>query len=76
MSLIANPGVPSIDFEIWCLAVSAINGCGRCLDAHEKGLRTAGIHKDAIQAAVHRAAIVQSAAIAAGAAGLRQTCGL
>ena len=28
MNVIAKPGVDKADFELWCLAVSAINGCG------------------------------------------------
>jgi alkyl hydroperoxide reductase subunit D len=64
MNVIGNPGVAAVDFEIWCLAVSAINGCGRCIDAHEKALRSAGLSRDAIQTAVRLAAILSSAAVA------------
>ena len=28
MNVIGNPGVDKVDFELWSLAVSAINGCG------------------------------------------------
>src|SRR5271154_2283253 len=35
MNVIANPGVDAVDFELWSLAVSAINGCGMCIDSHE-----------------------------------------
>ena len=52
MNVIARPGVDKVDFELWSLAVSAINGCGMCLDAHERELRKAGIAPEAIQAAV------------------------
>ncbi len=64
MNVIGNPGVDKIDFELWSLAVSAINGCGACIDAHERALREAGVAEDVIQTAVRVAAIVQSAAIA------------
>ncbi len=43
MNVIANPGVDKADFELWSLAVSAINGCGACIDAHEKVLNEAGV---------------------------------
>ena len=43
MNVIGKPGVDKADFELWSLAVSAINGCGMCIDAHEKVLRDAGI---------------------------------
>jgi alkyl hydroperoxide reductase subunit D len=64
MNVIGSPGVPRVDFELWCLAVSAINGCGACIDAHEKVLREAGIGAEAIQTALRYAAIVESAAVA------------
>ena len=32
-------------FELWCLAVSAINGCGVCVDAHEKVLHEKGCRR-------------------------------
>jgi lipoyl-dependent peroxiredoxin subunit D len=70
MSVIGAPGVPKADFELWCLAVSAINGCGACIDAHEKVLIEAGVTAEAIQTAVRYAAIVQSAAVALEAAEL------
>ena len=58
MSVIGNPGVPKADFELWSLAVSAINGCGICIDAHEKVLREAGIET----AAIHRCGLPRFAA--------------
>jgi alkyl hydroperoxide reductase subunit D len=68
MSVIASPGVDKADFELWSLAVSAMNGCGRCIDSHEKVLRDAGISEAQIQTAVRVAAIVASAAVAQEAA--------
>ncbi len=64
MNVIANPGVDKADFELWSLAVSAINGCGACIDAHEKALNEAGGASASIQTAVRFAAIIQSVAIA------------
>ncbi|WP_375779001.1 carboxymuconolactone decarboxylase family protein [Bradyrhizobium sp. ma5] len=69
MNVIGNPGVDKSDFELWSLAVSAINGCGACIDAHEKTLRAARVSSEAIQTAVRFAAIVQSVAVAIEAAG-------
>ncbi|WP_137392407.1 carboxymuconolactone decarboxylase family protein [Rhodoligotrophos defluvii] len=68
MNVVANPGVGKVDFELWSLAVSAINGCGMCIDAHEAVLRKAGVSTEVIQAAVRFASIIQSAAIALEAA--------
>ena len=62
MNVIAKPGVDKADFELWCLAVSAINGCGVCIDSHEKILRDAGLSAEQIQAAVRIAATVHAVA--------------
>jgi alkyl hydroperoxide reductase subunit D len=62
MQVIGNPGVDKNDFELWCLAVSAVNGCGRCLESHEKVLRGAGFSREPIQEAVRIAAVVHAAA--------------
>ncbi|MEQ8404716.1 MAG: carboxymuconolactone decarboxylase family protein [Oceanicaulis sp.] len=62
MNVIGNPGVDKGDFELWSLAVSAINGCGMCIDAHEAELRKAGLTAEQIQAAVRIAAVVAAAA--------------
>ncbi|WP_315704623.1 MULTISPECIES: carboxymuconolactone decarboxylase family protein [unclassified Bradyrhizobium] len=70
MNVIANPGVDKVDFELWSLAVSAINGCGTCIDAHEKTLNEAGVNAATIQTAVRFAAIIQSVAVAIEAAGV------
>ena len=43
MNVIANPGVDKGDFELWSLAVSAMNGCKYCVDSHEAQLKTHGI---------------------------------
>lgn len=64
MNVIANPGVDKADFELWSLAVSAVNGCGACIDAHEKILNEAGVAATTIQTAVRFAAIIQSVAVA------------
>ncbi|KDN83254.1 alkyl hydroperoxide reductase [Kitasatospora cheerisanensis] len=62
MNIIGNPGVDKVDFELWCFAVSAINGCGQCLDSHEGVLRKAGVEREVIQASVKIAATVQAVA--------------
>ena len=62
MNVIGNPGGDKADFELWSLAVSAINGCGMCIDAHEHELRKAGLTTEQIQAAVRIASVVNAAA--------------
>ncbi|MEU3189275.1 alkyl hydroperoxide reductase [Streptomyces sp. NPDC006992] len=60
MNVIGNPGVEKADFELWSLAVSAINGCGQCLDSHEQVLRKAGVDRETIQEAFKIAAVLQA----------------
>lgn len=61
MTVIGSPGVEKVDFELWCLAVSAINACFKCVDAHEDVVRKAGMTSEQIQAAVRIASVVQAA---------------
>ena len=63
MNVIASPGASRQDFELWCLAVSAVNACGRCIGAHEKVLRDAGTTPEQIQAAVRIASTVHAVAV-------------
>ncbi|MFJ9827631.1 alkyl hydroperoxide reductase [Streptomyces sp. NPDC101160] len=63
MNVIGNPGVEKVDFELWSLAVSAINGCGQCLDSHEQVLRKAGVDRETIQEAVKIAAVIQAVGV-------------
>jgi len=60
MNVIANPGVDKLDFELWSLAVSAINGCQFCVKSHEKMLLDGGLSREQIQTAVRIAAVVQA----------------
>lgn len=62
MNAIANHGIARVDFELWCLAVSAINGCGKCLESHERAVREGGMTAEQVQAAVRIAAAVNAAA--------------
>jgi lipoyl-dependent peroxiredoxin subunit D len=60
MNVLANPGVEKADFELWSTAVSAVNGCGMCLDAHEAELKKHGVTAPQIQAALRIAAVVNA----------------
>jgi alkyl hydroperoxide reductase subunit D len=64
MNVMANPGGDKLDFELASLAVSAINGCGACLESHEKTLRKHGVSAQAVQSAARIAAVVHAAAVA------------
>lgn len=62
MNIIGNPGVQKANFELWCFAVSSINGCPDCVASHEHTLREAGIDREAIFEALKAAAIVAGVA--------------
>lgn len=60
---IGDPGVDTADFELWCLAISAVHGCARCLQAHERALRDKGVARESVQEAIRIAAVVHAAAV-------------
>ena len=62
MQIIGNPGIDKIVFELCSMAISAINGCGMCMDSHAKQLVNAGISKIGIQSAVRIASVINAAA--------------
>ena len=62
MNVIGSPGIAKADFEMMSLAVSAINGCGMCMDAHVHEVVKAGISKTGVQSAVRIAAVINAAA--------------
>ncbi len=62
MNIIANPGVDRADFELWCLAVSAINGCGACIDSHEAILIKHGFTKEQVQTSIRIASVLHAIA--------------
>lgn len=62
MNVIGSPGVAKVDFELMSLAVSAINGCGMCIEAHSHELQKQGASKLQIQSAVRIAAVIHAAA--------------
>jgi alkyl hydroperoxide reductase subunit D len=62
MNVIGNPGIDKVDFELLSLAVSAINGCGMCIESHERQLRQHGVSREAVQSVVRIAATVHAVA--------------
>jgi alkyl hydroperoxide reductase subunit D len=62
MNVIANPGIAKVDFELMSLAVSAVNGCGMCMEAHVHEVSKAGVSKVGIQSAVRIAATINAVA--------------
>jgi alkyl hydroperoxide reductase subunit D len=66
MQELANPGLPKLDFELACLAASAIAGCEACVRAHERSVREHGASPEMIQDAVRIAAVIHGVAVALG----------
>ena len=63
MHVIGKPGVDKVDFELWSLAVSAINGCQDCVRAHEREVRGKGLTAAGVQDAVRIAAVIHGVAV-------------
>ena len=61
LNILANPGAPKVDFELWSMAVSAINGCGACMDSHAAALEKLGASAQQIQAAIRIGAVINAA---------------
>ena len=63
MNALANPGVEKLDFELWSLAVSAVNGCGMCIEAHGREVLAKGASKQAVQDVVRVASVIHAVAV-------------
>jgi lipoyl-dependent peroxiredoxin subunit D len=62
MNFIGSHGIAKEEFELMSLAVSAMNGCGMCIDSHERVLLEHGVKLDLIQSAVRVAAVMKALA--------------
>jgi alkyl hydroperoxide reductase subunit D len=69
MQVIRSHGSDPVDFELWCLAVSAMNGCAACVDSHERVVREKGLSEEAVLAAVRIASVVNALAAVMSTAG-------
>ena len=68
MNRLVRPATSKVDFELFALAVSAINGCESCVRAHEKAVVEGGLGEAHVNDAVRIAAVIHGAAIALEAA--------
>jgi lipoyl-dependent peroxiredoxin subunit D len=62
MNVIGKPGIARVDFELMCLAVSAITGCGACIKSHVSEVKKAGIRSEGIQSSIRIASTISAAA--------------
>jgi alkyl hydroperoxide reductase subunit D len=64
MQRLAQVATNKADFELFCLAVSAVNGCEMCVQSHEAVVREAGLSTDQVHDAVRIAATMHGVAVA------------
>jgi alkyl hydroperoxide reductase subunit D len=64
MNRLVKPATNKTDFELYSLAVSAINGCEVCIRSHEEIVRTGGLTEDQVHDAIRIAATMHAAAVA------------
>lgn len=64
MSWIAKPQSNKTDFELFCLAVSALNGCEVCIRSHESVVLEGGLTEEQVHDTVRLAATIQATAVA------------
>ena len=64
MNRIARPAANKVDFELMCLAVSAIEGCEMCIRSHEAVVVQGGLSEEQVHDAVRIAATINAAALA------------
>jgi len=63
MNIMANSGLDKVSFELASLAVSAINGCGACLDSHERVIREHDVSAQGVQSALKIGAVLHAVAV-------------
>jgi alkyl hydroperoxide reductase subunit D len=64
MMRLAGPATTTVAFELFSLAVSAVNSCETCVRAHESALLERGITEDQIHDAIRIASVVHGTAVA------------
>lgn len=60
MNVMRTHGSDPVDFELWSTAVSAVNGCGKCITSHERVLQSKGVPAETIVAAVRIASVLHA----------------
>lgn len=64
MNRLVKPSTNKTDFELFCLAVSAVNGCETCMQSHERTVIGGGLSEDQVNDAIRIASAIQGAAVA------------
>ena len=58
MNVLRGHGIEALDFELWCVVVSAVNACDKCVDSHERVLREKGATEELINAAIRVTSVI------------------
>jgi alkyl hydroperoxide reductase subunit D len=66
MNRLGQVATNKADFELACLAVSAINACETCVKSHEKVVLDGGLSEDQVHDAVRTASVIAAAATTVG----------
>jgi alkyl hydroperoxide reductase subunit D len=64
MNRLVKPGGTKVDFELFCLAASAVFGCDWCMRSHERVVVEGGMTEEQVHEAIRIVAAIQGAAIA------------
>jgi alkyl hydroperoxide reductase subunit D len=64
MSRVHRPATNKVDFELFALAVSAINGCASCVKHHERVVLDGGLSEQQVNDAIRIAATIYATAVA------------
>ncbi len=62
MNAIRTHGIEQADFELWCIAVSAINNCQACVTSHERVVLDKGMTEETVLASVRIASVIHALA--------------
>ena len=64
MMRLKQPATNQLDFELFCLAVSAVNNCQTCVQSHEHVVLEGGMKIEQVHDAVRIASVINAAAVA------------
>ena len=64
MQRMVKPSSNKVDFELFCLAVSAINACEMCIRSHEDVVIKGGLSEEQVHDAIRIAATINATAVA------------
>jgi alkyl hydroperoxide reductase subunit D len=60
MNIIGNPSIEKVDFKLYSLAVSAINGCGMSIDSHVHEVSKIDISRIGMQSSIRIAYVINA----------------